>query len=397
MRRVLVAARERRRVVPTFPGEALAVSRPLAPAQALARVAELDGIRGIAILLVLAHHFGTPACPRGILNDILAFGWVGVDLFFVLSGFLITGILLDSKDKPDYFRRFYLRRVFRIFPVYYAYLILVFHILPLTARLTGRLSSFEYDLSGEGWYWAYLSNWRSIFHQNVHLTHFWSLSIEEQFYIVWPLVLYLVPTRALKYVCVSLAVLSPILRLVAGHAGVSIYFLYRTTPFRLEGLALGALLALATRDVMLHKRITKLIRWWPTGAAVLAGVVIWSGPSNFNSTMEIYGYPVIAVLCWALVSWGVIQAGGQGWFARLLRTSWLVRFGKYSYGLYVWHWLIAVVVRGWVLTARDQSGLSWSLLPVALGVGIGVTYGVALLSWKLIEEPCARLKERVAG
>src|ERR1700730_15650777 len=82
--------------------------------QSFTRVPELDGIRGIAVLLVLVSHFGRPACPPGILNNILGFGWVGVDLFFALSGFLITGILLDSKGQPDYFRRFYLRRVFRI-------------------------------------------------------------------------------------------------------------------------------------------------------------------------------------------------------------------------------------------------------------------------------------------
>src|SRR5713226_2623392 len=270
--------------VQSVAGEALAASRPLAPAQALARVAELDGIRGIAILLVLASHFGVPACPPGILWDTLGFGWVGVDLFFVLSGFLITGILLDSKGRTDYFQRFYLRRVFRILPIYYAFVILFFHIVPLIAHVTGRLATFEYGRGDEAWYWIYLFNWRDTVLQNTHLRHLWSLAIEEQFYIVWPLVVYLVPTRALKYVCVALAVLSPALRIAAAHEGIVKYFLYRTTPFRLEGLALGALLALAARDLMLHRRVTKLIPWaWLAGATVMVGVVMRSGPDYLRS------------------------------------------------------------------------------------------------------------------
>src|SRR6266849_4754306 len=191
-------------------------ARPRPP---LSRVVELDGIRGIAILLVLALHFGLPVCPPGILHDILGMGWAGVDLFFVLSGFLITGILLDSKGKPDYFRRFYLRRVFRILPIYYAYLIVFFHVVPVIAHATGRLATFEYGRGDEVWYWIYLSNWRHAVNQNPHLRHFWSLSIEEQFYIVWPLVVYLMPARILKYVCVAIAISSTLLRFVAEHEG----------------------------------------------------------------------------------------------------------------------------------------------------------------------------------
>jgi peptidoglycan/LPS O-acetylase OafA/YrhL len=377
-------------------GEALAAPRP--PAQALARVPELDGIRGIAILLVLVSHFGKPACPPGVLSDILDFGWVGVDLFFVLSGFLITGILLDSKGKPDYFRRFYLRRVFRILPIYYAYLIVFFHVVPMIAHATGRLATFEYGRGDEAWYWIYLSNWRDAVYQNAHLRHFWSLSIEEQFYIVWPLVVYLVPARILKYVCIAIAISSTALRFVAEHEGVSKHFLYGTTPFRLEGLALGALLALAARDAMLHKRIAKLIPWaWPVAAAVMAGVIVRSGSDHLSANMGTYGYACVALLCWALVFWGTLQLGTKQLFARFLRTSWLVQFGKYSYGLYVWHVLFGGFVHTGVDAARHRWGLSWSLLPVSLVIGIAVSYGVALLSWKLIEEPCARLKERVAG
>ena len=370
----------------------------IAQLRPLDRVLELDGIRGIAILLVLVSHFGKPACPPGVLSDVLDFGWVGVDLFFVLSGFLITGILLDSKGQPNYFRRFYLRRVFRILPIYYAYLIVFFHVVPVIAHATGRLDTFAYGRGDEAWYWIYLSNWRDAVYQNAHLRHFWSLSIEEQFYIVWPLIVYVVSPRMLKYVCIVLAISSTVLRFVAAHEGVSKYFLYGATPFRLEGLALGALLALAARDAILHKRVARVIPWvWPAAAAILVGVVVRSGSDHLSMSMGTYGYASVALLCGALVFWGTVQAGTKQLFARFLRTSWLVQFGKYSYGLYVWHVLFGGFVRAGEEFARRQWGLSWSLLPVALAVGIGVSYGVALLSWKLIEEPCARLKERVAA
>jgi peptidoglycan/LPS O-acetylase OafA/YrhL len=368
------------------------------PARPLARVAELDGIRGIAILLVLASHFGVPACPPGIVWDTLGFGWVGVDLFFVLSGFLITGILLDSKGRPNYFQRFYLRRVFRILPIYYLFVISFFHVIPLIAHATGRLDTFLYGRGDEGWYWMYLFNWRDAVQQNGHLRHLWSLAIEEQFYIVWPVIVYLAPTRILKHFCIGLAVVSPVLRFAAAHEGISKFFLYRTTPFRLEGLALGALLALAARDVVLQRRIAKLMPWaWLAGATVMVGVVMRSGPEYLSPVMTTYGYTGVALLGWALVFWGITRSGTESLFARILRTSWLVQFGKYSYGLYVWHALFGGFARSGVEFARWQWGLSWSLLPVALTVGIGVSYGVALLSWRLIEEPCARLKERVAG
>ncbi len=202
----------------------------------------------------------------------------------------------------------------------------------------------------------------------------------------------------MKYVCKTLAISSTALRFAAAHEGVPRYFLYQTTPFRLEGLALGALLALAVRDVILHKRTATLIRWsWPVAALGLLAIAIRSGPDFLNPIMATYGYACVALLCWALVFWGTLQAGTKHLFARFLRSSWLVQFGKYSYGLYVWHMLFGGFIRAGEDAARLRWGLSWSLLPAALLVGIGVSYAVALLSWKLIEEPCARLKERVAG
>ena len=151
------------------------------------RIKELDGVRGIAILLVLLHHFEPPA---GLPTAIVAgayLGWSGVDLIFVLSGFLITGILLDTRDSPNYFTTFYARRALRILPLYFLTTLIYFRLEPNPL---------------ERWFWSHLSNWKSAFGQDVPaLSHFWSLAVEEQFYLVWPLVVILSPKRAMPRVC----------------------------------------------------------------------------------------------------------------------------------------------------------------------------------------------------
>jgi peptidoglycan/LPS O-acetylase OafA/YrhL len=160
----------------------------------------LDGVRGIAILLVLVYHltlYGGMA-PNGPFLDRLWRTWtlplgLGVDLFFVLSGFLITGILLDTKDGPDYFRNFYARRFLRIFPLYYATLAATFLLIPAV-----RLDAV--------WYWTYLINYRFAdvgWPRVAYLGHFWTLAVEEQFYLVWPALVFFVPRRVLPWLCVA--------------------------------------------------------------------------------------------------------------------------------------------------------------------------------------------------
>jgi peptidoglycan/LPS O-acetylase OafA/YrhL len=344
-------------------------------------------------------HTALTVSPPGFWHDILGLGWVGVDLFFVLSGYLITGILLDSSNARDYFRRFYLRRVFRILPIYYVFVILFFHVGPWIGHATGTLVSLTYGRSDEIWYWTYLSNWRDAVQQNRYLRHFWSLSIEEQFYLVWPMVVYVSTRARLKYICIGLAMSAPLFRYAAAQAGVSPYSLYGWTPFRFEGLALGGLLAAAVRDPFLYERIKRLMPLLAAGAAVvLTGVFISSGTGFTTRVMAVYGYSSVAVLGWAFVFHGIEQAGGAASLARFLRRPWLVSFGKYSYGLYVWHLPIAEQVRMAGEHALKRFGMSWTILVVPmLMLAIGGAYLIARLSWAMIEEPCARLKERFAA
>src|SRR5262245_35087776 len=168
----------------------------------------LDGVRGVAILMVMAIHFVGDSTARTLGQTLLVkaagYGLLGVDLFFVLSGFLITGILLDAKNRPHYFRNFYALRTLRIFPLYYAVLAVLLLLIPAVTTLSPLL---EQAREQQGWLWtyttnfyvAYTSSWRSL----TYVTHFWSLASEEHFYLVWPLVVFALRRKALERVCVG--------------------------------------------------------------------------------------------------------------------------------------------------------------------------------------------------
>lgn len=190
--------------VPTKQAEARAVSRRYIP--------ELDGLRGIAILMVVAFHCSIVltlvAGPVKQMRALFVPGWTGVDLFLVLSGFLITGILLESKGSPSYFRRFYLRRVLRIFPVYYVALLVCLGLLG-SVLIPESLRLWNVYLT----YGLHLSNWLSLGGLEIPaLNHFWSLALEEQFYLCWPLAVLLLSRKGLGWACLALIVSAPMVR-----------------------------------------------------------------------------------------------------------------------------------------------------------------------------------------
>jgi peptidoglycan/LPS O-acetylase OafA/YrhL len=184
------------------------------------RIPELDGIRGIAVLLVIIHHSVANYTPLAtwekVVCQAVGIGWSGVDLFFVLSGFLISGILIDSRESPRYFTSFYARRVLRIFPLYFGYLLGFFCLIKPFAAIFPFPEVAKWSLlpaTEQLWYWSYLSNWRSgLGHDISFLTHFWSLAIEEQFYMVWPLVVFFASRKALLRICIGIVVLAVTMR-----------------------------------------------------------------------------------------------------------------------------------------------------------------------------------------
>jgi peptidoglycan/LPS O-acetylase OafA/YrhL len=371
---------------------------------------ELDGIRGIAILMVIAFHFGlfdidTHSFLYTVYRSTIELGWAGVDLFFVLSGCLITGILLDTKNSEHYFRTFYIRRVLRILPLYYLIVFAFFCIcLPIgNALAPGWFDGQEWAHipAREGvWYWFHLSNWRSALGvlQTSPITHFWSLSIEEQFYLVWPLVvLYCSDPRLLK-VCIGLILLSVGLRNIPYfQAEVSLHsdFIYRLTPFRLDSLAFGAILAVLSRGRGFGDCYRRW-SWLPLtiGASVLLSIVAALRDSGYrNEAMSRYGFTAVSVICFAIVGYGLLNSGSIAAPARILRIPLLVTFGKYSYGMYVLHLPLAFFWPGLVRT--DLIGGSRITTAVASIVcGLAISYLMALLSWHLIEHRFLRLKDR---
>ncbi len=287
------------------------------------RIPVLDGIRGIAILLVMVFHFwvfgiatGTRLWER-VYASAAGMGWVGVDLFFVLSGFLITGILYDSRGRQHYFQVFYGRRTVRIFPLYYASLALFFWIIPfLLVRLHHSQFSETYNSpTAKLFAWTYLLNWyeglRGFNAVSLPLQHFWSLAVEEQFYLVWPILVLTLARRRLMVLCGGLMALGLVLRAVlyAIHLPSAAYTLIFC---RADSLAIGALVALSARDPRDWKTLVKWARYltFPALCAVVVVRVLnplsttgpGSSPTFFMSTLEISFVGIFFGGCLALAN-----------------------------------------------------------------------------------------------
>jgi peptidoglycan/LPS O-acetylase OafA/YrhL len=391
-------------------GQATSPQRvPSAAAQPLldvrGHVTPLDGLRGLAVLLVMAHHLiNLPASFQAgsVARDLLNAGAWGVDLFFVLSGFLITGILYDARQRPHYFRNFYARRVLRIFPLYYGYLVLYYlFVIHLRAVPFGsdRLPQAAEDLR---WSWLYGTNvliaLRGTF-VTASLNHFWTLAVEEHFYLLWPLVIYLVPASRLKAACLVVIALAIALRcamLVAGGPSIAVHVL---SPCRMDGFAVGGLLAIAARQSG-QPGLWRRVRWtfWLTLPICLLAAL---GAPRFAWGLwyaQSIGYTVIALFFGALIGLAV------GAPARSLR-SWcfgaggMRSLGKYSYGLYVFHHPANIAAERLVPTERLSSALSSAWLGIgchALAVGV-LSILVAWASWHLYEKHFLGLKRFFEG
>lgn len=358
-------------------------------------VPELDGLRGVAILLVLLYHFGArPSGVPRIFTAPFALGWSGVDLFFVLSGFLITTILIATRHSHNYFVSFYARRTLRIAPLYVTAVFLYFYLALPTAHHLDEWTSWDGDL--EPWYWLHISNWQSAFGRDVPLlSHFWSLSIEEQFYLVWPVVVFVTPQRGLPWVCCALITISFALRAFFYSNTVSPEFLYRLTPFRLEPLAFGAFGAAFVNNAAWRDRTDFVLRVSSlTGIFLLTATIVFGRSlDNTHYPMTVIGYSSFSLIYSSIVVYSYVYSSAEDFVLVMLRNKFLMTLGKYSYGMYVFHFPLSYYQNQWVLLAdgmdRYVQVIVWFSSKL---LGIGVTFLIAKASWIVIEKRFIELK-----
>ena len=384
------------------------------------RIPVLDGIRGIAILLVMTFHFWIVGIARGAApstssgtpvwllayNCVAGMGWLGVDLFFVLSGFLITGILWDSRESAHYFRVFYGRRTVRIFPLYFAALTIFFLLGPFVMAHIYRpaLAELQSGRIVKLFAWTYLLNWyeglkgwNAVAHS---LQHFWSLSVEEQFYLVWPFLVLKLTRRRLMGACAGLMVVALILRAIMYWLHLP-FAAYVWTICRMDSLAMGAIVALAARDPEDWKILLKWARRLavPLFIAVIVGRFLNPrcrvGPGNtptfFMNTFELSLAGAFFGLCIGLA----VALHKQTLGHRVLASPILRFFGKYSYCLYVCHLPVIVIFAKAGLNTTHLAGKFHSQMSAVLAVdaiALAVSIMIALASWHLYEKQWLKLK-----
>jgi len=373
---------------------------PAHPVSPPARLPTLDGLRAIAILLVVPHNLNLIATFDGTQFVVAALhrGWIGVQLFFVLSGFLITGILLDARDAPDYYRSFFVRRALRIFPLYYATLLVLFVLLPALGLVP---TSFKRDAMVELSYWAYFSNWYGPFHQGEEsVSHFWSLALEEQFYFLWPFVIHRRSAGWVMRLCLAIAAASLLLRVVMLLAGTPAQAIYQFLVTRMDALALGGAAAAAFR-VPSAASWTLDHRRFLLGASLLslvAGAVLSRGYNLTHPVTLSLGFTFLAVGFAQLVAAGVAAdlLGAAGWPAAL-RWSFLRRVAKYSYAMYVLSVPLHFLVGKPVLSALGLAAGNSILVDLAyIIVGTALSFLAAAASFHLLEVHFLNLKDRFA-
>jgi peptidoglycan/LPS O-acetylase OafA/YrhL len=363
------------------------------------RLIELDGLRGFALTMILVFHTVSQEgeYPAGsflaYLQRSVAMGWTALDLFFVLSGFLIGGILMDARQSPSYFKTFYIRRFFRIVPVYYAWVLLYFLLIGFAGSEIAKLSNSgmrpPLNLTFLSFF-LFLQNSSPLILYGLAAAwfgHLWSLAVEEQFYLVAPLVVRLTSPRSLRWVLATIVLAAPLIRVYLR------YILHYTTTAvttstlcRMDALAIGMLAATLIRSedavAWLQNRLRVLRAAF---AGLSAGVLLlflyaWG---STNAGMQTVGFTCMALFYVAALLLAVLNR--TGWLAAFLRNPLLIELGSVSYCVYLIHVVVNVSFHAVILhhppRISSLSGVAVTLLALV------VTYSVAKLSWIYFEGP----------
>ena len=388
-------------------------------------LAALDGIRGVAILGVLCCHisefFWFLDKKWRTVPAIFHCGWAGVDLFFVLSGFLITGILWDNRGSPHYFRNFYGRRVLRLMPLYYGILIVIFVLLPMTlpwiagqspliSPARAEIMALKHASSQWPWYFSYMLNfWIASRPDPTFPGHLWSLSVEEHFYLIWPVLMNRLKHTTMMITSGAIIIGALLVRWCLINR-IDFQAIYVLTPCRIDSIAFGALVALLFRRSGGPAFLTAAAKYCLPISCVVCCIIAalskgWGADTPLSATL---GYTFQSIFFASILVFAITQK----FWAAIFSNSVLRFFGKYSYGIYVLHVLIfrytsgifrlgraghfSLLSLGWASPFRSAASISTlaSFLDgvVFIIVSVCLTVGAALLSWRILELPSLRLK-----
>jgi peptidoglycan/LPS O-acetylase OafA/YrhL len=353
------------------------------------RIPELDGLRGLAILAVLIFHLSPARMPLFAAYFVQA-GWLGVDLFFVLSGYLITGLLLDSTGQKRYYRNFLARRTLRIFPLYYACLVLFC----VADYGPWPIQWKEFTNDGGWWYAGFLGN-VPVFIQNKWprglMTPLWSLQIEEQFYLTFPFLVLALPRKTLARVLLACAAAAPLLRIgliLAMPANIT--GTYVLMPCRMDTLAMGGLIAIARRDFPKALRGRRISLVTSISAAIIVWICWKYGPSPWSNAMRTAGFSAAGIVFSGILV--LLIAQRQRLLLWLCGMRPLVWIGTVSYGLYLLHGP-AIELAHRVAPALKISGGSGGESLLALAASVAAAW----VSRVFFESPILRLRERLTS
>jgi peptidoglycan/LPS O-acetylase OafA/YrhL len=364
------------------------------------KMPELDSLRGIAILTVVFYHgfsqYGTAGFPAAERAFLVAtqWGWLGVNLFFVLSGFLITGILLDSKENADYYKPFYIRRALRILPAYCLLLILL-----LTLSKFGWVER-HVSWSFVGLSFVYLANFTNFFGVPMQYGPLWSLSVEEHFYLLWPALVRKLSTRWIAICSLGVIIASPVLRalmFLRGHTAEAWY-----TPLVADGLAFGALLAVLARTRLLDR--SKMFYFAAALLSLSLMAMVFGEFYRVFTPESLLGAALRRTVFSAFFTGalsGALLLGSSPW-AGLVQRPVLQFYGEISYGLYLIHTLVFDLADRLAtrfvpslgrLAVQEHFGMMWLRFLI---VAACATF-LAFLSRRYFEERFLRLKDRWAN
>ncbi len=348
----------------------------------------LDGLRGIAILLVVFFH------NFGFINY-FNFGWLGVDLFFVLSGFLITNILMNEVGSRHYLKNFYVRRVLRIFPLYYLLLIVFLLILP---NFEAYKDNLKYYTDNQWWIWTYLQNWLYVFklpEDTNLLLHLWSLGVEEQYYLVWPFIILLIrKSKLLLVLSLTILVLIMGVRYFLWYKNIEGFHYFTLYTFtRIDGLCIGSALALIR--ILKPNFITQYTAPVVLFVAALNFIFYFINKIN-NFTFPyfaIVGYTTFAVIFAILVH--EAASLNKNLITKILAIPPLRFLGKISYGFYIFHWPVYIFLSP-ILTNFISKNLQTDYLIIQITSSLIATLTglvISIASFYLFEIKFLKLKK----